>query len=1639
MKRLAIQRVLAFCLLAAMVLSWAPIPAQASGAAHDGQFVLAVMTQEGAVVEPAYLPYAAGDTVRTALQNSEHTFTGIETGFVAAIDGVADNYCLFYEGGGYDLDAPADSVNIVCFTSAQEQYSTSYLALLRAMAEYNASTNGVRNNPAAQEAYKNALSGLYGATAEQAQMLRAALQEAMDAYAAYLLGDTVTLRLSVTQGSETGKAVNAVFTGSFGNTCQAEQVTEIALIPGSYQFDLSDGGINHVRGSVTVTEDQTLTVSLPTGTWIANVDLSINSGEQWNAAPRDGNVYYVPDYAAGNLYPYIEPGAGVDTTACGVYLADTPGAARRTWQSKQTVLSALIPQNSIQGTAFALEARQADGAFEQYQRYPLQIVRVPTLASLTVTGDGTQLPLSFTPSVTEYQVTTVSDILELDAAPLCADAPVSINGVPGETAAVPISGNSGEITVEVSHANEQRTVYNIHVTKVAAAEVSVSHAQGVSVAVNNEAGASIAPKSQQATATVFSLIPGERYTYVATKDTCYHTSDDFTAQEALRLSAPAPETSDWLSALHVGPTKNVAYSSDGEFQPSTHTYVYRVGSNQTAFGVLAALSDAGTGCTITGDYPDYRYWNPAYGARTLALTDGVYKSTTTFLGASGEGNTMCLKISRDINGVTYYQEYFLKAQRLLQLNSLSFATEGQSLPLSQDFDKGILDYTVSVGQMQASVTAKVKLLHTSGGNDNAFTLTLTCGKNMQRLDYTALAVDAVQSVTLPLDPAQEVETITLTLARDGAISQTYTITVQKLPPVETVIEAAPADAVVFLTDDLTGARIWPDTNGRYLLNTNGTYTYCVTCYGYVSQTATFAAGEAQKAISVTLQKAAENRREELLQDGDWSSFRGNAENNGVTAARTPIIAEDTVLNWANKIGDGLSGGGVGSPILVGGVLYTYANDTVMKVDRQTGEVLLSKPMDHASSFSITPPAYGEGMIFVALANGAVQAFDAQTLESLWLYEDALGGQPNCPITYLDGYLYTGFWNSETKQANFVCLSVTDEDPAQERERKSASWTYTAAGFYWAGACVSDGFLLVTTDDGAAGYTTEHGEILSLDTHTGCLLDRQAAPGTGDLRSSVCYDASTDAYYFTSKGGDFYRIAVNADGTFRADSLKRLHLRNGSDNAATPPMSTSTPVVYNGRAYIGVSGTSQFGAYSGHNITVIDLQSWRIAYTVPTQGYPQTSGLLTTAYEEETGCVYVYFIDNYTPGKLRVICDKAEQTEADPAWLTTETDVCAGQTRTLQTAYALFTPAGAQAQYAICSPIADQDGNLYFKNDSGYLMCVGSVITALTVEQTPEKTDYEAGQTFDPAGLRVTAQYANGAEKEVTQFVQFSQEPLTAEDTELTLTYCLGTYQQMYQNRGSESGVTYHVPTATVDLAVYPSHVWDSGTITQAPTATQEGEKTYSCVLCGATKTESIPASGACDGGTQCPSHGLSDVPLKAWYHNEVDYVIFHGLMFGTSATTFEPETPMTRAQLVTVLWRQAGCPSPTGNNPFCDLTASWYLDAVVWAAENSIVNGVGNNRFDPDGVLTREQLATIFFRYTKDYLRLDTSARAAFDRFADGTTASPWAQEALQWAVADGLIGGSNEGGRLFLAPLASATRAQVAAILMRFVENVAK
>ena len=260
---------------------------------------------------------------------------------------------------------------------------------------------------------------------------------------------------------------------------------------------------------------------------------------------------------------------------------------------------------------------------------------------------------------------------------------------------------------------------------------------------------------------------------------------------------------------------------------------------------------------------------------------------------------------------------------------------------------------------------------------------------------------------------------------------------------------------------------------------------------------------------------------------------------------------------------------------------------------------------------------------------------------------------------------------------------------------------------------------------------------------------------------------------------------------------------------------------------------------------------------------------------------------------------------------------------------------------------------------------------------------------------------------------------------------------------TELGFTTHAckncDYAYVDTYVAPTgHNWDEGKVASAPTLTETGILVQTCVNCGATVETSIPMLTSCDGGNGCPSKAYVDVPDESnWAHVGIDFVLKAGLFYGTSETTFDPDATMTRAMLVTVLYRLEGKPETNAENPFEDVAdGTWYTDAVIWAAANGIVNGVGDNRFDPDGKITREQMAAILYRYTKfKGLTLNSSEYA--EQYPDADEVSPYAAEAMRWANAEGLINGMGSGETVILAPRGDATRAQVAAIFMRYVQNV--
>ena len=231
------------------------------------------------------------------------------------------------------------------------------------------------------------------------------------------------------------------------------------------------------------------------------------------------------------------------------------------------------------------------------------------------------------------------------------------------------------------------------------------------------------------------------------------------------------------------------------------------------------------------------------------------------------------------------------------------------------------------------------------------------------------------------------------------------------------------------------------------------------------------------------------------------------------------------------------------------------------------------------------------------------------------------------------------------------------------------------------------------------------------------------------------------------------------------------------------------------------------------------------------------------------------------------------------------------------------------------------------------------------------------------------------------------------------------------------------------------HAWDSGKVTKQPTATETGVRTYTCTRCGATKTETIPAGGSVD-----VTQMFTDV-TKNWAYPGIQYCVTHGIMGGMGDGTFAPTGTTTRAQIVQILYNLEGTPAVSGTTPFTDLTANWYKPAILWAYQNNVVAGISPTTFAPERPVTREQIAVILTQYMFHVLKMErTWTPADLSTFPDGANVSSWAKEAMQDAVALGLINGTKTpDGLVYLDPQGSAARQQVATILMNFCQNVKK
>ena len=352
---------------------------------------------------------------------------------------------------------------------------------------------------------------------------------------------------------------------------------------------------------------------------------------------------------------------------------------------------------------------------------------------------------------------------------------------------------------------------------------------------------------------------------------------------------------------------------------------------------------------------------------------------------------------------------------------------------------------------------------------------------------------------------------------------------------------------------------------------------------------------------------------------------------------------------------------------------------------------------------------------------------------------------------------------------------------------------------------------------------------------------------------------------------------------------------------------------------------------------------------------------------------------------------------------------------------------AATEYVTIDSLLTDAGLTFSENDTLQAAAADSFSSRLTYAESQSNKYFftNDSKTEVPAALALSWSTGKGALEEVAA---------TAKNTG-SIRFAYGVSQEQFDAKSAAGKrLVSEIASVTVIHAAC-THPTTEVVNAKPATCTEDGYTgDLVCTVCGVVigQGEVIPAN--------CPGARFTDLPaVGSWAHEGIDFAVKHDLFRGTSETTFEPETAMNRAMLVTVLWRLAGQPASSATVPFTDVSAKgYYADALAWAFENGVVRGVTETTFEPESVVTREQITVILFRYAgqRGY---EVSGRADLASFSDAGSVKAYAKDAMAWAVSAKLIKGTNNGAGVVLDPEGNATRAQVATLLMRFVENLTK
>ncbi|MGI6169063.1 MAG: cadherin-like beta sandwich domain-containing protein, partial [Christensenellales bacterium] len=1404
-----------------------------STAESSGSFYFMAIAGDSVVASPVKVDYVVGDTIATALNKTGHTFEGLEDSMVISVNGVAGNYGRAssnpVEGALERLDATPETLaeKLVVFKADEESFevSDSFALLAIEVVRYEGSEEAKRYS-AASNLYNGIMDDFPRAMSDDtmASELYQALKRAIDAAEGQYEGTPLLVEVQLFHGTEDLEAEDAhvIFTNEFGTPFRADASEEIQLLPGNYTFAASIPALGkEATGAFSVElpeadqdggdlDAQRFELVFPADDyWVKGACFGVTSSTptvQYNPVSSLSFDLHVMDNSTSTIaYAGIEWSDaalrfGASYRSVIVTYEQTNGNGIKeqqisnssTAQRPSTAIRDFIPSDgSGRSVDYVATLHDFGNNVMFRQKYTFNLVRPRTLASLKIEQESGFAPVdpAFSPNTYVYTAKVLDSNEFIKIWPTAFSSyesgyRVYVNdelAEEGQAAEIMLKGAGEEqdaITVQVRHmdgtVSEEYIVtpellpavtYSFNIPKEATIEVRNS-------VENIEEFSNLNRQNPDYNTYSFDLAQGLTYNYTVTQGSYFTTSGSFIAVEGGEKSVTV-DTNDYIDSIEM--RRNASsdiYCGIASGDEISHELTGTLKDYYTTTTMKVSLQSGVTGRTIHANYLNQTTAvSSNQTPRTLTLKDGTNTTLAQFTAAGGRAQKLEL-IVRQVDGeFTREQIYNITIDRELYLHLShvpEFISEGLLSVYTPAFDRDVREgYEVIVVDDAQELVVKAAQNGTipSEDIDQPYVMTVNGVATEPAADYTTNL--AVREVTLPLSGTKEDEEVRIQLTHPSGARGEYTFLIKKAEPVDMTFELTPEDALLTLFNE-GDMRIWPNEEGVYSLLAGRPYTYALSKSGYVAGTGSFVADVDVTSMELAIELAEPNEDIDPDRDIEWNKFRGD-DNTGVTKIGTPTSAEDSQLYWAYK-SSGMSH--VGQPLMLDNYVAIFTGNKLQYLDNVSGELLAEGIMFSAGGVI---PTYSDGMVFCPVTGG-LQAFNAKprpqtesdvgytnkevmVLDSLWVYSDPIGGGGFAPFYVEDGYIYGG-WQQVKRPGAFVCLSITDEDPSQTHEVKTPTWRWIRGeGFYWAGAHIGERFVVV---GGEAAVTEDH--ITCLDVRTGEVLDTLQNVFNSENRGSVVYDKESDRYCLVTKDS-FYSVRVDDNGKFY--DLKVSPIGG---------MSTSTPAIYNGRAYIGVSGNGQFQSFTGSGIMVLDVVTSEPIYAMSTRGYPQSSGLISTAYsdvphynpqtgKEETGFVYVYFTHNDSTGSISFIIDKPGVTEP----------VLSDNVGGVKVAPVLFHPQGHHTNYNLASLQVDRYGTLYMKTDRAYIMAIGHRIEGIELQQEPDRTVYRPGEEFDRTGMKVIAKYSNGLERDISGYVSVENPVLVAEQTSINVRFPYALY------------------------------------------------------------------------------------------------------------------------------------------------------------------------------------------------------------------------------------------------------------------------